>query len=457
MSTSVSSAFLLRITLVATLGGFLMGYDTAVINGAIDLITSYFDLTPTQKGLATSSALIGCLVGSIMAGRLTGAIGRKLSLILAAACFTLSALGTALPETYEVFLVFRILGGIGVGIASMVSPMYIAEIAPAAQRGRLVTYYQFAVVIGILIVFLANYWIADPTDHVWNDTVGWRWMFGSETIPAGLFFILLFTVPETPRHLILKGKEKKAEGVLTKLLGAARAVEVIDEVKGSLKIQSKLPKVKLGKYWKLIVLGGLLSLFQQVSGINVILYYGKEIFSGVFQGREDVALLQNVIVGAVNFAFTIVAIWLIDKVGRKPLMQWGAAGMAVTIIGFGLGIYLSWDPALQMILVLGFIAAFAASFGPVVWVMLSEIFPNRVRGAAMAIAVAVQWLANALVSQTFPMMQDPEGALFQSTKGAFPFWFYGTCCLIAWAYVTLRVPETKGQTLEEIEASLSNR
>ena len=441
------------ITIIATLGGLLFGYDTAVISGAIGNLSQHFKLDAAATGWAASSALVGCIVGALFASPASSSLGRKYSLVIAAILFLVSSVGTAIPTTFTEFVLYRILGGMGVGLASMLSPMYIAEIAPAEKRGQLVSYNQFAIIFGMLLVYFVNYFIALQGDAQWNIETGWRWMFLSGAIPSFLFLVLLFLVPESPRWLVSKQKEDKALEILRTLNTEAEAQRIFENIKNSLN-QKKGSWQDLGGKGipKILIMGILISFFQQATGINVFLYYAPEIFKS-FGSGTDTALLQTVLVGAVNLVFTIVAIFTVDKWGRKPLLVVGGIGMTVSIIVIGCGAYFQNVGLWLLVFVLGYIASFALSWGPVTWVMLSEIFPNKVRGMALSIAVGAQWIANFIVSQTFPMMLD-NPYLKDQFHGAFPFWIYGSMGILSVLFVYWAVPETKGQSLEELEQNL---
>ena len=453
------------VTLVATLGGLLFGYDTAVISGAVGAIDANFvdpwQLSPTARdslsGFAISSALVGTIIGAAMAGWASTRFGRRASMQLAAILFFVSALGSALPElgfapvgqmgpeAVWPFIFYRIVGGIGVGLASMLAPMYIAEIAPSRIRGRLVSYNQMAIIFGMLVVYFVNWGIALQGDDAWVIETGWRWMFASECIPAALFFVLLLTVPESPRWLVLKDRDEAALSVLGRFNAPDRARQVLDEIKVSLAAMSE-PLFKSGGV--LIAVGILLSVFQQFVGINVVLYYAPFIFQNM-GATTDAALLQTVLVGAANLGFTLVAILTVDRLGRRPLMITGALVMAAAMFTLGslfnanaLGL-----PALIAMLV--YIAGFAMSWGPVTWVLLSEIFPNPIKGKAMAIAVVAQWVANLAVSWSFKVIDGNSWLVAQFNHG-FAYWIYGVMGVLAALFVLRAVPETKGRHLEDM-------
>lgn len=444
------TSYATSLSIIAALGGLLFGYDTAVISGAIGFLRASFNLGPAETGFAASSALIGCILGAAIAGPLSDRYGRKRALMLSAVLFTISAIGSAVPRTLLEFNVARIIGGVGVGMASMLSPLYIAEIAPPDIRGRLVSYNQFAIVTGILAVYFVNYYIAGLGNDLWNVTMGWRWMFGSETLPAVLFFFALLAIPESPRWLVKRGEDQRALGILSRLSSPEEARTEVAAIKTTLAEKAESlaglfsPGIRIA-----LVIGIALAILQQITGINVFMYYAPEIFKQVGAGT-DTALLQTVIVGAFNVTFTVIAIWTVDRIGRKPLLIVGASGMGLSLVGLGLAAYYTTTQAWVLIFILGYIACFALSMGPVVWVVLSEIYPTRLRGRAMALATLLLWAANFVVSQTFPVINEDPG-LVATFRHAFPFWLYALFCAVTVIVTWLFVPETKGKTLEEIE------
>lgn len=504
--------YIFGITLVATLGGLLFGYDTAVISGTVESLRTYFiepfglplDQANALEGFVVSSALIGCILGASFAGWLSQRYGRKPTLMLAAILFLLSAIGSAWPELFlgmpgsgdhtymYLFVAYRILGGVGVGLASMVSPMYIAEIAPAESRGNLVSWNQFAIIFGMLVVYFVNYTIARQGDAGWLHTVGWRWMFASEVVPALCFLVMLLFVPETPRYLVMRGRTERALTILNRLMGRDKADAELASIRASFseKAPSMRPYFRFMGAWVvlfagsygllellgntnaleialigsffvslffpirsfgmlIIVVGVLLSGFQQFVGINVVLYYAPEIFK-TMGANTDSALLQQIVVGAVNLSFTVLAIFTVDRFGRRPLMIIGALIMAVSMMVLGTTFYTHSVGVGSLVCMLVYTAGFAMSWGPVCWVLLSEIFPNSIRSTVMSIAVAGQWIANFLVSWTFPML-DKNQYLTETFNHGVAYWLYGVMGLFAALFIWRYVPETKGRTLEQME------
>lgn len=380
---SGSITYLVGVCLVAALGGLLFGYDTGVVSGSLQFVQLKFDLSDTMVGFAAASALVGCIFGAGFAGTLSDYLGRKKVLILSAVLFLVSAIGTALPRDIFQFIVFRFIGGLGVGAASMTSPMYIAEISPARIRGRMVSVNQLAIVFGIVLVYFVNYFIAIRGDKAWNTQAGWRWMFGSESLPAVLFLLLTMLIPESPRWLTKNGKKDKALDILARVDGSKYAreemlsiEETVSHESGSLS-QLFHPGMKL-----VLVIGVVLAVLQQVTGINVFLYFGTDVFGKLGGETIDAGLLKQVVVGATNLIFTVIAIRTVDRIGRKPLMIIGSTGMGISLFAMGMaGIYQAKGLWL-LFFILGYIACFALSVGPVVWVILSEIFPTKIRGRA---------------------------------------------------------------------------
>ncbi|AXO78928.1 MFS transporter [Olleya aquimaris] len=449
--------FLLLIAAVSALGGLLFGYDTGVINGAQFYLTEHFDLTSALKGWVVGSALLGCFVGAIVAAPLSIKIGRKWSLIISAILFTLSAYGSGLPELFpqsvSMLVFFRIIGGLGIGVASMNAPMYIAEIAPSNIRGRMVTYYQLAIVIGFFVVFLATYYIGHNLTQAENIEFGWRRMFWSELIPSGLFLLLLFFVPKSPRWLALKGKEDEALMVLEKINDEDLASKELLQIKQSLTQNNTNVKVNYASkaILVIIIIGTVLSMLQQFTGINAVMYYGADIFEKALGfGKEDV-LAQQILLAFVNLVFTFVAMFTVDKFGRKPLLYIGSVGMIIGFLLLGVSLQQQSVGLVSLIGVLIFIGSFALSMGPVVWVLLSEMFPNKIRSVAMSVAVAAQWAANYVVSQSFPMVMESETNNTAPWNGSLPYFIFIAFILII-VFVTYKfIPETKGKSLEEIE------
>ncbi|MCE0497753.1 MAG: D-xylose transporter XylE [Methylacidiphilales bacterium] len=458
------------LTFIATLGGLLFGYDSAVISGVVHSLRVVFvdpqhlspDAAASSLGVIVSSALIGCIIGALSGAWVSTRLGRKRGLIIAAVLFLVSSLGSSMPELgfaalgsagpayYWNFVVYRILGGIGIGLASMLSPMYIAEIAPARVRGNLVAWNQMAIVIGVVGVYFVNYGIAraSGTDNdTWINATGWRYMLASCTIPSALFLILLTFVPETPRYLMLKGREADARRVLDRLGTPEETEHELTEIRASL---AEHHSGKLFSFGALVVVVGiLLSAFQQFVGINVVIYYAPEIFKSMGLGTNT-SLLQTVIIGIVNMLFTLVAIFTVDRWGRKSLQIVGAIVMAAAMFGLGLDLTLGDKGLMALAFMLLFCAGFSMSWGPVVWVLLSEIYPNQIRGKGMAVAVAAQWISDYLVSWSFPILKD-NPTLQAHFNGGFPYFIYSGMGVLAAIFMWKLVPETKGRTLEEME------
>ena len=452
-----SKGYLTGIVLVAVIGGLLFGYDTAVISGAEKGLQNFFkgatdfNYTDALHGFTTSSALIGCIIGAFLSGVLASRLGRKKTLFTAGILFFLSALGSYYPEfiffhkgepgqgLLIAFNCYRILGGIGVGLASALCPMYIAEIAPASRRGALVSWNQFAIIFGQLVVYFVNFLIvrshaADPDVQAWTAAVGWRNMFVSECVPAGLFTLLILLVPETPRYLVMSGRDDKALEVLSRINGESKAREILSEIKNT--IHEK--KEKLLTYgWMVVFIGIMLSVFQQAIGINAVLYFAPRIFESMGMGDP---MMYTVFMGVINIAFTLLAIFTVEKLGRKPLLVSGSVLMAIGAFGVAASSVYPVPPIVPVASILIYSAAFMFSWGPICWVYLSELFPNTIRSQATAIAVAFQWIFNFIVSSTFVPMYNHSPLLAYS--------LYGVMCVLAAVFVWKLVPETKGKTLE---------
>lgn len=455
--------FIWKAALIAALGGFLFGYDWVVIGGAKPFYEAFFGLTaPSQIAWAMSSALVGCLAGALVSGGLSDRFGRKKLLALAGFLFTISAVGTALAGDFSGFIAARLVGGIGIGLASNLSPMYIAEVSPAAIRGRLVSVNQLTIVIGILAAQLVNWLIARPVPpgattaeilSSWNGRAGWRWMFGAETLPALVYFILVFTIPESPRWLVKSGRDGEAGRILARVGGPGFAARALAEIKGTL-AAGDIDRVRFRTLLepgmsRLLLIGVVLAVYQQWCGINVIFYYAQEIFSAAGYGVSDV-LFNIVITGAVNLVFTLAALRLVDRLGRKPLMLAGAAGLAATFGLIGASYAVHGRGLHILVLVLLSMALYASSLAPVTWVLLAEIFPNRIRGAAMSVSTFALWSACFVLTYTFPHLNRGLGP-------AGTFWIYSGISVLGWAFIRARLVETKGKTLERIEADLALR
>ena len=447
MQSAVNSGVIYKATLVASVGGLLFGYDTAVISGAIGFMRSFYQLSDIMTGWVASCALLGCIAGAMYSGKLSDRAGRKKVLMLSAVLFTISSIGTAIAPNLWFFVLFRIIGGMGIGIASMLSPMYISEMAPASVRGRLISVFQLGIVTGILVIYFVNAYIAGIHNEAWNISTGWRWMFGSGIIPSVIFILLLLTVPESPRWLASQKKHSEAMAILSQINGNTAAQQELDSINESLKDEApfSLASLKGSKLKKALITGILLAVFSQFTGINAIMYYAPEIFKSTGTGRDS-AFIQTIMVGVINVAFTLIAIKYVDSWGRKKLLLSGISGMTVCLFIVGLAFYTQQQGYLVLIAILGYIAFFAMSLGPLTFVVIAEIFPTKSRATAMSIATFFLWLAVFLVSQTFPI-------LIGSIGSAYTFWLYTLISILAFLFIRKSIPETKGKTLEEIEAS----
>jgi SP family arabinose:H+ symporter-like MFS transporter len=448
---STGLGFVIKISIVAALGGLLFGYDTAVISGVIGFLQVRFDLSPAMVGWAASSAIWGCVVGAGLAGWMSDRMGRKKALILTAVLFVVSSIGAALPSNLTEFVIARFIGGVGIGAASMLSPLYISEIAPARFRGTLVSMYQLAIVLGINLIYFVNLRIAAMGDTAWNVDLGWRYMLGSGALPALLFLLLLFLVPESPRWLMKRKREEEARQTLEKINGYQGANEVMTEIRQTLAQETGTVRELFSPGLRMaLIIGVVLALFSQITGINAIIYYAPEIFKSIGLGDES-AFFQTVLIGAINTLFTFVALWLIDRAGRKTLLLWGVSGMAICLIGTALCFHYNviQGPWL-LIFILGYIASFASALGPIPWVILSEIFPTKTRGIAMSFCTLVLWIGVIFITQFTPV-------LLESMGGAFTFGLFFVNTIILFVFVWRVIPETKQRTLEEIEQSWKRR
>lgn len=435
--------YVVLISIVAAFGGLLFGFDTAVISGTINFIQPYFGLSEVGLGWTVSSLLFGCILGVSIAGKAGDHYGRKKVLMFAAALFFISALGSALSHQLFYFVASRIIGGIGVGVASILSPMYIAEISPAKYRGRLVSLNQLAVVLGILVAFFSNYLLVDSGEN------NWRWMLVVMAAPALLLFFSLLFVPESPRWLVGRRQSDVALKVLIRTTGKELAVSELREIEETLKTkeEASYSDLLVPKMRPILLLGIMLAIFQQITGINTIMYYAPKIFAQVGQTNSN-ALLQTIAIGGTNLLFTIVAMLFIDKFGRKFILLMGSLGMTIMLTGLSLLYFLhQTSGVLVLVFILGYIAFFAVSLGPAVWVVISEIFPNRLRSKGMSVAIVTLWIACTIVTIVFPVM-------LQILNGGTTFLVFALICLINLLYVWRNVPETKGKSLEELEKVL---
>lgn len=476
-----SKIYLFSIVLVAVLGGLLFGYDTAVISGAEKGLQAFFlgadDFTYTDviHGITSSSALLGCILGSAVSGLMASRFGRKPALIFAGILFLLSALGSYCPEFFffaygkptlsllVAFNVYRIIGGVGVGLASAICPMYIAEVAPSNLRGTLVSWNQFAIIFGQLVVYFVNFLIlgehtnpiiekigetvyaVHPSSDPWTISTGWRYMFGSEAFVAALFTVLVFFVPESPRYLALKGEDSKALKTLARINGSEAAGTILAEIRSTVSVKSE----RLFSFGVMVIfVGVMLSVFQQAVGINAVLYYAPRIFESMGMGNP---MVQTVMMGIVNIAFTLVAVFTVEKLGRKPLLIWGSIGMAGGAFGVAVSNIIDVPAIVPVISIMVYSASFMFSWGPICWVLIAEIFPNTIRSAAVAVAVAFQWIFNFIVSSTFvPMYNMSLGSMGTKFGHMFAYALYGAICIIAAWFVYRLVPETKDKTLEDM-------
>ncbi len=448
--------YTLTVSMVAALGGFLFGYDWVVIGGAKPFYEVYFGIVdaPLMQGWVMGSAIVGCIVGVVISGSFSDRFGRKPLMLAASIIFLVSALGTGAVDQLHLLIAYRLLGGVGIGIASALAPMYIAEIVPAKSRGKYVSINQLTVVLGILMAQMVNWMIADPVvvgevfEQSWNVNEGWRWMFWACGVPALFYIVLLLFIPESPRWLIVKGKQAKAEAIFTRIGGERYAAEAVTSTKETVGQKESpidwryffTPRIR-----KILVIGIVIAAFQQWCGINVIFNYAQEIFEAAGYGVSDI-LFNIVVTGVTNVVFTVVGMYAVDRIGRRTLMIGGAAGLMVIYALMGICYYYQVSGIFVLALVVAAIACYAMTLAPVTWVVLSEIFPNRIRGRAMAIATFSLWVACFILTYSFPLLNKALGAYGT-------FWLYGFVCLLGFVFIKSRLPETAGKSLEEIEAS----
>ena len=444
--------FVMFATGVTAIGGFLFGYDTAVINGANSYLKTYLHLSPSQEGLAGASAIIGCIPGALFAGFLSDRFGRRKLLFLCALLYAVSGLLSAIPNTFGQFLAARIISGLGIGASSMICPVYIAEIAPEKWRGRLGTLFQLGIVTGIFITLFVNKIIQGMGDDAWNTTSGWRWMLGMEVVPAVIFIALLIAVPESPRWLALNGRETEARTVLEKIAGPERATaELMAIHEAAREEKGGFAELFTGVFLRPLAVAAILMACSQFCGINAIMYYSTKIFATA-GGGTNAAFTSTVWVGLINLAFTFVAIGFVDRAGRRPLLLIGTAVQVLALTAVGWMFHTGQNGTPLLIGVILFIAAFAMAMGPVGWLFCSEIFPNKVRGSAMSLASLTVWVSCYLVAWTFPMLNDSP-----AIGPAKTFWAYAIVSLFAFIFVLAFLPETKGRTLEDIEKIWTHR
>jgi SP family arabinose:H+ symporter-like MFS transporter len=434
-----TALYVLAVTLVAAIGGLIFGFDTAIVAGATRYMKEQFALNSIQEGWAVSVVLIGCMIGAGLAGPVSDRFGRRRFMLASAVLFLVSAVGCALPRTIAVFVIFRFVGGLGIGSAAVLSPLYIAEVAPARVRGALVSVNQLAIVTGILLAYFVNWLFAGTGPD------NWRWMYGLGAVPSVFFFLLLLRVPESPRWLVKNGREEAARTVLTRADSAEAAAAGLREIRETLALEEgSVRELFRPAFRRPLLIAIVLAVFQQITGINAILYYAPRIFEGAGFGRMS-AIGQSAIIGVCNMLFTIVAIVLADKVGRRPLLLIATGGMGLSLLLLGAAFKFPLLPASALLfIILLYIAFFASAMGPLVWVVMAEIFPIKVRGSAMGLATLILWFADFLVTLTFPVISD---RFHPSTA----FWLYAAMGVLDLAFIAVFLPETKGRTLEEIE------
>ena len=460
MKSQTNTGYVAFLSLVAAIGGILFGYDTAVISGTISGVAAQFSLDAMQQGWFVGCALVGSIGGVAVAGVLSDRFGRKLTMLLSAVLFTVSAVGCAVSADFTQLVVYRIVGGVGIGVVSIVSPMYISEVAVARWRGTLVSLYQLAITVGFLAAYLVNFQILKSAEtavyaspwmqKIWVTEL-WRGMFGAETLPALLFFTVIFFIPESPRWLATKLQYGKAENILSHIGGKEYAKKEIESIKTVISATKEKLNIRMlfqGKIPGILLIGIVIAAFQQWCGLNVVFNYAQEIFAAAGYGVSDI-LFNIVVTGVTNVIFTFVGMYTVDKLGRRSLMLFGASGLAIIYIIMGICYYLNITGMAVLIMVVLAIACYAMTLAPVTWVVLSEIFPNRIRGMAMAVSTFSLWVACFVLTYTFPLLNSGLGAYGT-------FWLYGIICILGFVFIKIKLPETKGKSLESIEKELTS-
>ncbi len=439
---SFNKKYVYLISAIAALGGVLFGFDLVIISGTVSFFSNHFQLNEFETGWAVGSINLGAAIGAVISGRLSNSLGRKKLLMICALLFAVTGIGTGWAANFPMFICFRMLSGVAVGAAALVCPMYVAEISPAPNRGRMVSFYQLSIVIGILLAYLSNYLLLNMGEN------NWRWMFSSQSAPALLFFAGLFFVAESPRWLIGKNRNAEAHLILSRIGGSEYGNAEANQIENSYANQTKERVSDLFKkdVWPIIFMGIIVAVFSQAVGQNSLFSYASVIFRQAGMA-EDTAFLQSIILGVINFIFTFIAIFTIDKIGRRTLLLYGAMLLCLDAVALALCFYFSAPGYYTLIFVLGFIAIYAATLGPVTWVLLSEIFPNRLRGNAMSLATLSLWVANLFTTASFPVLKQQFGLHIT-------FGIHAAICLLYFVFVKKRVPETKGKSLEEIEIKL---
>ena len=444
--------YILLISLVSAMGGLLFGYDWVVIGGAKIFYEPFFGLEglPAMRGWAMSCALVGCLAGALLAGMWSDRYGRKKMLIIASVLFTASAVGVGAADGITTFILYRIIGGFGIGIASNVSPIYIAEVTPASIRGRFVSLNQLTIVIGILAAQIVN-WLLVSDNTAWNVAMSWRWMFWSAAFPALAFLVLAAFIPESPRWLAMKGRRERAPQILTRIGGNTYAQSELSSLQNDMENKQKQGGLSLlfsKPYRRVLTLGIIVAMFQQWCGTNVIFNYAQEVFQSAGYDVDN-TFINIVVTGIANLVFTFVAIYTVDRLGRRALMLLGAGGLAGIYLILGTCYYFEVSGIFMVVLVVAAIACYAMTLGPVTWVLLSEIFPNKVRGVAVATGTFALWVASFILTYTFPFLNKILG-----TAGT--FWIYTAICAAGLVFFLFRMPETKGKSLEQLEKEMVN-